>query len=64
MPNDITDLPLKGRITSVRAVSVDEAGCTVEIIWTSGATVRRARFWDGRSARTGRWTDRPQGLST
>ena len=31
----------------MRAGSVDEAGCTVEIILTSGATVRRARFWDG-----------------
>jgi hypothetical protein len=46
MPNDIIDLPLQGRMASVRAGSVDEAARTVEIIWTTGATVRRARFWD------------------
>lgn len=46
MPKDIIDLPLQGRTASVRAGSVDEAARTVEIIWTTGATVRRARFWD------------------
>ena len=46
MPKDIIDLPLQGRMASVRADSVDEAARTVEIIWTTGATVRRARFWD------------------
>ncbi len=46
MPKDIIDLPLQGRMASVRASSVDEAARTVEIIWTTGATVRRARFWD------------------
>ncbi len=46
MPKDIIELPLQGRIASVRAGSVDEAARTVEIIWTTGATVRRARFWD------------------
>ena len=46
MPKDIIDLPLQGRMASVRAGSVDEAARTVEIIWTTGATVRRARFWD------------------
>ena len=46
MPKDIIDLPLQGRMASVRAGSVDEVARTVEIIWTTGATVRRARFWD------------------
>ncbi len=46
MPKDIIDLPLQGRMASVRAGSVDETARTVEIIWTTGATVRRARFWD------------------
>lgn len=46
MPKDIIDLPLQGRMASVRAGYVDEAARTVEIIWTTGATVRRARFWD------------------
>ena len=46
MPKDIIDLPLQGRVASVRAGSADEAARTVEIIWTTGATVRRARFWD------------------
>jgi len=43
---DIIDLPLQGWMASVRADSVDEAARTVEIVWTTGATVRRARFWD------------------
>ena len=47
MPKDIIDLPLQGRMASVRADSVDEAARTVEILWTSCAAVRRARFWDG-----------------
>jgi hypothetical protein len=46
MPKDIIDLPLQGRMASVRAGSVDEAARTVEIIWTTGATVRRSLFWD------------------
>ena len=46
MPKDIIDLPLQGRMASVRAGFVDEAARTVEIIWTTGATVRRARIWD------------------
>ncbi|PIL19022.1 hypothetical protein P775_16805 [Puniceibacterium antarcticum] len=46
MPKEIIDLPLQGRMASVRAGSIDEAARTVEIIWTTGATVRRARFWD------------------
>lgn len=46
MPKDIIDLPLQGRMASVRAGSVNEAARTVEIIWTTGATVRRAWFWD------------------
>jgi hypothetical protein len=46
MPKDNIDLPLQGRMASVRAGSADEAARTVEIIWTTGATVRRARFWD------------------
>ena len=46
MPIDIIDLPLQGRMASVRAGSVDETARTVEIIWTTGAAVRRARFWD------------------
>jgi hypothetical protein len=46
MPKDNIDLPLQGRMASVRAGSVDEAARTVEIIWTTGSTVRRARFWD------------------
>ena len=46
MPKDIIDLPLQGRMASVRAGSDNEAARTVEIIWTTGASVRRARFWD------------------
>ena len=46
MPNDIIDLPLQGRMASLHVGSVDDAARTVEIIWSTGATVRRARLWD------------------
>jgi hypothetical protein len=46
MPKDIIDLPLQGRMATVRAGSVDEGARTVQIIWTTGAIVRRARLWD------------------
>ena len=46
MPKDRIDLPVLGRAAQLRAESADEAARTVEIIWTTGATVRRRRFWD------------------
>lgn len=50
MPRDTLDLPLIGREALVRADSIDEAARTIDIIWTTGATVQRARWegWDTR----------------
>lgn len=46
MPRDIMDLPLMGREASVRADTVDEGARTIDIVWTTGATVQRVR-WEG-----------------
>jgi hypothetical protein len=48
MPKDTLDLPLIGREAMVRADTIDEAERTIDIIWTTGATVQRARYegWD------------------
>lgn len=50
MPKDTMDLPLIGRSASVRPESVDREARTVEIVWTTGATVQRVRWegWDDR----------------
>lgn len=47
MPRDMIDLPVIGRAASVRAESVDQEARTVEIVWTTGATVRRWSWTDG-----------------
>jgi hypothetical protein len=41
------DLPVIGRAAFVRAESVDQEARTVEILWTTGATVRRWSWTDG-----------------
>ena len=46
MPPDTLLLPVIGRAASVRADSIDVAARTVEIVWTTGATVQRRR-WEG-----------------
>ena len=51
MSKDRIDLPVLGRAAQLRAGSADEAARTVEIVWTTGATVRRRRFWDEDSSR-------------
>lgn len=50
MPRDLIDLPLIGRAAEVRAESIDVDARTVEIVWTTGATVQRVRWegWDDR----------------
>lgn len=50
MPQDILNLPLIGRDAVVRGDTIDEAARTIDIIWTTGATVQRARWegWDTR----------------
>jgi len=50
MPKDTLDLPLIGRAASVRPETVDREARTVDIVWTTGATVQRVRWegWDDR----------------
>lgn len=50
MSKKMMDLPMIGRAAEVRADSVDAEARTVEIVWTTGATVQRVRWegWDDR----------------
>ncbi len=45
MPKTTIELPALSREAHLRAETVDEAARTVEIVWTSGATVRRNRLF-------------------
>lgn len=42
-------LPKFGRSAEVRSASFDESDNTIEVVWTTGATVRRTDWWTGRS---------------
>ena len=46
MPEQTFNLPLLGRAAEVRADSVDREARTIQIVWTTGATVQRMR-WEG-----------------
>lgn len=46
MEREMMNLPLMGRDASVRVGSVDAAERTIEVVWTTGARVLRAR-WEG-----------------
>ncbi|MFN7596181.1 MAG: HK97 family phage prohead protease, partial [Cereibacter sp.] len=46
MPPDTLLLPVIGRAASVRPDSINAEARTVEIVWTTGATVQRRR-WEG-----------------
>lgn len=48
MPKDTYELPVIGRAAAVLPASIDEEARTVEVCWTTGATVQRLRFegWD------------------
>ncbi|KZL25624.1 prohead protease/major capsid protein fusion protein [Pseudovibrio sp. WM33] len=46
MPEQTFNLPLLGRAAEVRAESVDREARTIQIVWTTGATVQRMR-WEG-----------------
>ena len=50
MPENLMDLPMIGRAAEVRAETIDAEARTVEIVWTTGATVQRVRWegWDDR----------------
>jgi len=43
------DLPMMGRAAEVRADSIDLEKRTIEVVWTTGATVQRVR-WEGWDA--------------
>lgn len=45
MPFDTMQLPALRREAIIRAGTADEKARTVEVVWTTGATVRRRRFW-------------------
>ncbi|SEQ48816.1 prohead serine protease [Faunimonas pinastri] len=47
MPPEIIQLPLQTRTAVVRSSTFDEEANTIEIIWTTGATVRRNSWRDG-----------------
>lgn len=49
LPNTPTEIavPLVARAAEVRATSFDEASNTIDIIWTTGATVRRYSWSEG-----------------
>lgn len=46
MPKDIVELPLIGREATVVADTIDTEERTIEVVWTTGATVQRYR-WEG-----------------
>ena len=46
MAKDTVELPLIGREASVVGSSIDQAERTIEVVWTTGATVQRYR-WEG-----------------
>ncbi|PZX03193.1 prohead protease/major capsid protein fusion protein [Celeribacter halophilus] len=50
MPKDMMDLPVIGRAASVRPESINRDERTIEVVWTTGATVQRVRWegWDDR----------------
>ncbi|MBP1806467.1 prohead protease/major capsid protein fusion protein [Rubellimicrobium aerolatum] len=50
MPQRNALLPLLGRAAEVRPASIDAEARTIEVVWTTGATVQRARWegWDER----------------
>ncbi|MTH62104.1 prohead protease/major capsid protein fusion protein [Paracoccus litorisediminis] len=50
MPKDMMNLPVIGRAASVRPETVNLEARTVEVVWTTGAVVQRARWegWDDR----------------
>ncbi|MFC4669695.1 prohead protease/major capsid protein fusion protein [Seohaeicola nanhaiensis] len=46
MAKDMVDLPLIGREATVVADTIDTQARTIEVVWTTGATVQRYR-WEG-----------------
>jgi hypothetical protein len=47
MPQNIVNVPPQRRGAEFRAESFDEANNTIEVVFTTGATVRRSSWWDG-----------------
>lgn len=46
MPKDMLNLPVLGREATVVPDAIDREDRTIDVVWTTGATVRRAR-WEG-----------------
>ena len=51
MKRDMASLPMMARAAEVRPETVNAEDRTIEVVWTTGATVRRARWegWDERA---------------
>ena len=43
------ELPMQTRTAGVLSESADDAGRTVEVVWSTGAAVRRKDFWSGET---------------
>ena len=49
MPDSITrDLPMQVRAGQFQPATIDQAARTIELVWTTGARVRRFDFWTGK----------------
>jgi hypothetical protein len=46
MKKETTNLPVLGRDVAVRAETANEDARTVDVVWTTGARVRRRRLWE------------------
>jgi len=46
MKKETMNLPVLGRDVQLRAETANEEARTVDVVWTTGARVRRRRFWD------------------
>jgi hypothetical protein len=47
MREELIELPALARGAEVRAATFDEKAHTVDVVWTTGATVRRVSFING-----------------
>ena len=43
------ELPLQTRLATFSPATIDESARTIELVWTTGARVRRYDYWEGRA---------------
>ena len=43
------ELPLQTRLATFSPATIDESARTIELVWTTGAQVRRYDYWEGRA---------------